>query len=187
MRIKRVTKLREVQGIKELQAANLKKNLTGEEIQREGFVTAEYSLEFLSLMNQIEPSVISVDSGQVVGYALVATKELLGRHDLLDDLFSQIDSFSYQGKPLLEANYIVVGQLCVAKAHRGKGLSQKMYEFYKSELSDKYDFCLTDVQISNPGSIKAHLKTGFEILGDLSYGGTEWKIVIWDWLKHREP
>ncbi len=179
--IKRVSNIEEIRGIKRLQSANLRKNLSKEEIEKEGFVTAEYTLEFLELMNRIEPSVIAVEAGQVVGYAMVATRALLGRHELLDDLFSQIDAFSFKGEALKEKNYVVVGQLCVAKSHRGIGLSKKMYDYYRSELSKQFDYCLTDVQISNPGSIRAHLKAGFQILGDLSYGGADWKIVIWDW------
>jgi predicted GNAT superfamily acetyltransferase len=179
--IKRVSKIEEIEGIKRLQTANLRKNLSKEEIEKEGFVTAEYTLEFLELMNRIEPSIIAVQGDNLVGYAMVATKALLGRHKLLDDLFSKIDSFIFKGHALKKRNYVVVGQLCVAKSHRGKGISKKMYDFYKSVLSEKFEYCLTDVQISNPGSIKAHLKSGFQILGDLSYGGADWKIVIWDW------
>lgn len=187
MLIKRVNKIEEVRGIKRLQSANLRKNLPKEEIEKEGFVTAEYTLEFLEFMNRVEPSVIAVEDGKVAGYALVATKALLGRHELLDDLFSQIDSFTFKGHSLKESNYVVVGQICVAKSHRGMGLSKRMYDFYRSELSDQFEYCLTDVQISNPGSIKAHLKAGFTILGDLSYGDADWKIVIWDWQNHQEP
>ena len=187
MLIKRVSKIEEIRGIKRLQSANLRKNLSQEEIEKEGFVTAEYTLEFLKLMNRIEPSVIAVLGDVVVGYAMVATKALLGRHELLNDLFSQIDSFTFNDRSLRERNYVVVGQLCVAKSQRGKGLSKKLYDFFRSELSEKFEYCLTDVQVSNPGSIKAHLTSGFQILGDLRYGGADWKIVIWDWQNHSEP
>jgi ribosomal protein S18 acetylase RimI-like enzyme len=111
----------------------------------------------------------------------VATRKLLGEHDLLDDLFSQIDRQAYRGTRLSESNYVLVGQLCVAKEYRGRGLAGKMYELFKSELSGRFDYCLTDVQVSNPRSIRAHLRSGFQILGELSYGGSPWKIVIWDW------
>lgn len=187
MLIKRVSKIEEIRGVKRLQSANLRENLSRKEIENEGFVTAEYTLEFLELMNRMEPSVIAVEGDEIVGYALVVTKALLGKHELLDDLFSQIDSFSFQGHCLKKRNYVVVGQLCVAKSHRGKGLSQKLYDFYKSQLSGQFEYCLTDVQISNPGSIKAHLKSGFQVLGELRYGGADWKIVIWDWQMNKAP
>ena len=182
MRIKRVSDREEIEGIKNLQTVNLRKNLSPEETEAEGFVTAEYSLDFLERMNREAPAIIAVEDGKVVGYALVATRNLLGQHELLDDLFRQVDEQIYRGVKLSEKNYVLVGQLCVAKEQRGKGLAGKMYELFRAELSDQFDCCLTDVQVSNPRSIRAHLRSGFEILGELSYGGSPWKIVIWDWL-----
>ena len=184
MLIKRVSDRKEIEGIKTLQTANLRQNLNPEEIRTQGFVTAEYSLDFLERMNEDEPAVIAVDDDKVVGYALVATRGLLGQHELLDDLFRQVDEQIYRGEKLSERNYVLVGQLCVAKEQRGKGLAGKMYELFRSELSGRFDYCLTDVQVSNPRSIRAHLRAGFQIIGELNYGGSPWKIVIWDWRDH---
>jgi len=181
MTIKRVSDPSEIIGIKDLQTSNLKSLLTEDEIQKEGFVTAEYTLAFLERMNGIEPSIIAVDGDRVVGYALVATKALYGAHDLLDDLFRQINLLTFKGVSLQESNYVVVGQLCVAKSHRGQGIAQKMYDFYRQELSDRYTYLITDVVDQNPRSVKAHLKAGFEIIGSLDYGGSRWFIVLWDW------
>lgn len=183
--IKRVSTKEEISGIKTLQNSNLRSSLTEAEIQREGFVTAQYTLEFLELMNQQESSVIAKDGDQVVGYALVATRQILGKHALLDDLFAQIDKYQFHGEELGKVNYVVVGQLCVAKSHRGQGLVQQMYDFYRKELSATYPYCLTDVDERNPRSIKAHLKSGFEILGTLTFEGNLWHIVIWDWNRQR--
>jgi hypothetical protein len=183
MTFKRVSDPSEIIGIKVLQTSNLKFLLTEDEIQKEGFVTAEYTVPFLERMNALEPSIIAKEGDRVVGYALVATKALYGAHDLLDDLFRQIDQLTFKGVDLRETNYVVVGQLCVAKSHRGLGVVQKMYEFYRQELSDRYTYLITDVVDQNPRSVKAHLKAGFEIIGSLDYGGSRWHIVLWDWGK----
>jgi len=113
-------------------------------------------------------------------------KALRGKHALLDDLFYQIDKLSVRSKKLENADYVVVGQLCVAKSHRGQGLSQKIYAFFKDALSPKYEYCLTDVDDQNPRSLSAHLKTGFEIIGAIEYGGSKWQIVLWDWNKGKQ-
>ncbi|MBA4198030.1 MAG: GNAT family N-acetyltransferase [Chitinophaga sp.] len=183
MIIKRVSESNEITGIKKLQNENLKSTLKESERKEEGFVTAEYSVEFLEYMNAIEPSVIAKVENEIVGYALVTTKEIKGKHLLLDDLFNEIDKLSYNNVLLSQINYVVVGQLCVAKKFRGKGLAQKLYSFFKEELSHKYLYCLTDVDESNPRSIQAHLKSGFEIIGTLQYGGSCWHIVLWNWNK----
>jgi ribosomal protein S18 acetylase RimI-like enzyme len=181
MVIKRVTEKAELSGIKDLQTANLKSGLDKEEIEKEGFVTAEYSPELLARMNTTEPHIIAKDGDQVVGYALVATRSVIGGHPLLDDFFRQADTLIYKGTALCDVNYVVVGQLCVAKAYRGMGVVKKMYDLFKDELAHTYPYCMTDVDEMNPRSLKAHLSSGFEVISTLEYGGSKWYIVIRDW------
>lgn len=179
--IKRVTEPGELAGIKKLQNENLRSIISQDERDREGFVTAEYTLEFLQRMHDEEPSVIAKDGDQVVGYVLAATREAGRQHALLSYLFDVIDTKLYGGKSLRNIHYVVVGQLCVGKGYRGQGLVQRMYDLYRSELSGKYSCCLTDIDEANPRSLKAHLKSGFQVLDTLHYEGSNWHIVIWDW------
>ena len=58
-----------------------------------------------------------------------------------------------------------------------------MYTYYQQSLSKEYQYLITDVAQENPRSIKAHLKTGFQIIDTLNYGGIGWDIVLWDWRK----
>ena len=183
MVIKLVTELDELKGIRELQEKNLKRNLTEEECAREGFVTAEYTVDFLKLMHRHAPSVIAKVGDVVAGYALAATKAVRFEHELLGHLFDSIDSKTFHGKSLSDVNYIIVGQLCVSKQFRGQGLSQKMYDFFRKEYSKQFDFLITDVDEKNPGSLRAHITRGFVILDTLLYGGSSWHIVLWDWQK----
>jgi hypothetical protein len=179
--IKRVSERREIEGIKLLQEANRITNITKEESELEGFVTADYSLAFLKMMNAMEPSVIACKGNEVVGYAMVTTKELYGEHPLLDGLFDAINQMNYKGAALADAKVVIVGQLCVAKPFRGLGLVQQMYHFFRNSLMEKYEYCITDISEANPRSLKAHRKCGFNILDTLSYEGVKWHIVLWDW------
>ena len=181
IRIKLVSDFSELEGIKTLQDQNLKKNLSNADTEAEGFVTAEYSIEFLQTLHQQSPSIIAKDEALVVGYALVALKSIRYQHELLADLFDNIDKIEYKGQLLKKSNYVVVGQLCVAKNYRGVGLVQQMYQHFKTSLSEKYNYCLTDIAENNPRSLKAHLKTGFQVVDTLHYGGIQWDIVLWDW------
>ena len=172
----------DIDGILHLHRLNLKANISDEEAQAEGFVSAEYNLESLTKINEICPSIVALDSNKiVVGYALVVTREYYGSHDLLDDLFRSIDALSFKGEPLGNINYVVVGQLCVAKSFRGLGVVQKMYNFYRDELSREYLYCITDVASNNPRSLKSHTKSGFQVIDTKGYGGLTWYIVLWDW------
>ncbi len=179
--IKRVTEFAELEGIRNLQKENLKPNLTEAEINSEGFVTAEYSLDFLKIMHEAGPSIIAKDGELVVGYALVADTSICQHHELLADLLNTINNTVYQGKLLKEARYVIVGQLCVSKLYRGMGLVQQMYQYYKECLSGQFDCCITDIVQDNQRSLKAHIKAGFQVISTLDYGGVKWDIVLWEW------
>lgn len=181
--IKRVTIYEELTGIKALQVANLKSNLSSEEKFNEGFLTAEYSMSFLNQMHLEESSIIAKDGDAVVGYALVATQSIRHEHPLLASLFNVIDTLKINDGLFKDFNYVVVGQLCVAKRYRGQGLVQKMYNYYRESLFDKYQFCITDVNEKNIRSLKAHIKTGFNVIDQVNYGGDKWQIIAWDWRK----
>jgi len=179
--IKKVSDQSELKAIRSLQQSNLPGNLVPGEAAAEGFVTAEYSLDFLEKMNNEYPSVIAKEGEQVAGYILAAAKSIRFEHDLLGDLFNVIDKIEYKNQLLKHARYIIAGQVCVAKNYRGLGLVQRMYQEFKNSLSGDFDYCLTDVADNNPRSLKAHLKSGFHIVDTLTYGGLNWQIILWDW------
>ncbi len=185
VKISLVSHTSELEGIKDLQSQNLFKNLSPEEAASQGFLMAEYSLDFLEMMHEEFPSVIAKAGDEVVGYALVAGHSVRRYHDLLADLFDTIDKTSFQGKPLKDTPYVVVGQLCVAEQYRGMQLVQKMYAHFRSTYSPQFAYCITDIAQANPRSLRAHKKSGFQVIDTLNYGGIKWDIVLWDW--HHAP
>jgi ribosomal protein S18 acetylase RimI-like enzyme len=164
-----------------LQAQNLRKNIDADTAMSQGFLTAEYTLEYLKAMNDASPSIIAKDGDKVVGYALVATKEVRNGHDLMADLFNVIDTKSYKGQLLKEVNYVVVGQLCVGEGYRGQGLVKRLYDHFRDCLAAEYEYLITDVAQANVRSLNAHKKSGFQVIDTLVYAGIGWDIVLWDW------
>jgi ribosomal protein S18 acetylase RimI-like enzyme len=181
--IKRVSDNDELVGIAQLQTLNLRKNIDSDTALSQGFLTAEYTLAYLKTMHDASPSIIAKDGDKVVGYALVATKEVRDGHDLMADLFNVIDTKTYKGQLLKEVNYVVVGQLCVGEGYRGQGLVKRLYDYYRDCLSSEYEYLITDVAQANTRSLNAHKKSGFEVIDTLVYGGIGWDIVLWDWRK----
>lgn len=179
--IKLVTEYSELEGIKKLQQENLKKNLDDQEAKTEGFVTAEYTMEFMERMHSEKPSVIAKDGDLIAGYALAAVKGIRYEHELLGDLFDTIDKTRYHNRMLIDFSYVVVGQLCVSKNYRGLGLVYQMYQYFRKTLAPDFDYCVTDVAKNNPRSLKVHLKSGFVVIDELQFGGAGFDIVLWDW------
>ncbi len=171
----------ELSGILALQAANLRRNLLPAEAEKYGFLTAEYTLDFLRRMHQSQPSIVAVDGKRVVGYALAATQDVCGGHPLLAGLHEEIDRLQFDGRCLKGSNYIVVGQLCVAKGYRGIGLVDKLYQGFREAMQECFSCAVTDIARANRRSLRAHQKTGFQIIHALEFDGLEWDVVLWDW------
>ena len=76
---------------------------------------------------------------------------------------------------------MVVGQLCIQKEYRGLGLVQQIYQYFQKSLEGEFDYCITDVAKDNPRSLKAHMKAGFTVIETLTYAGSSWDIVLWNW------
>jgi L-amino acid N-acyltransferase YncA len=101
---------------------------------------------------------------------------------VLIPMFEVFDHVSLGARLIADYNYIVVGQVCVAKEYRGREILDKTYLKYKDEFEDKFDFAITEIDNRNQRSLNAHKRIGFrEIHRYNSADKTEWVIVVWDW------
>jgi len=182
MKFERAYSDESIRQILNLQNRNLKKHLSDAEKESQGFVTAEHTFEQLKKINDAEPSVVITDNGIVVAYAIAMLESAAKDMPVFDELFSTVASLTHKNRPMTRYKYIFVGQLCIDKNYRGQGLVEKLYAFYKDELKSKYDFAVTDISEYNPRSLKAHQKSGFEIIHSFfdSFTASNWNIVVMD-------
>ena len=167
-----------------LQKSNLAINLTDDEIRSQGFVTVNHSYADLMKLNTIEQHIIAKDNGKVIAYLLAMTKESKSNIPILIPMFDMFNKVAFANKPISEYNYIVVGQVCIDKKYRGRGILDKCYLTYRSHFKDKYDFAITEIANTNLRSLNAHKRIGFrEIHRYKSPDKTEWVIVLWNWDK----
>jgi ribosomal protein S18 acetylase RimI-like enzyme len=171
----------DLEGILKLQQENLPQNITLKEKEEQGFVRVEHNLEMLSDLNSIEPHIIAKDGEKVVAYFLAMTKASINDVPMLIPMFSQFERLYFKGKNICDYKYMVVGQVCIGKSHRGQGLFSRCFEAYKEAFRNNYDFAITEISISNPRSIKAHQKVGFEIIHTFKDEYETWAIVVCDW------
>jgi GNAT superfamily N-acetyltransferase len=169
-------------GIIALQQNNLQINLTTKEIKEQGFVTVVHSYEALKTMNDIEQHIICKDGDKVVAYLLAMTAASQNAIPVLKPMFEIFDAIEYRGKTVADCNYIVVGQVCVDKNYRGKGMLDKCYDKYRDCFKQQYDFAITEIATRNQRSVKAHQRIGFEEIHQyISPDKEEWNIVAWQW------
>lgn len=173
----------DVRGILALQQKNLKKNLTAEQIQSQGFVTVEHEYAVLKAMNDAQPSIIVKDGDTVVAYCLAMLPEFRNGVPELKTLFEAIDEIDYDGQKLKDFNYVVMGQVCVGEGYRSMGFFDGMYQKLREELSTNFEMCVTDISTNNTRSLKAHARVGFTPVKDFHDAtlGEVWRVVVWDW------
>jgi predicted GNAT family N-acyltransferase len=168
--------------ILDLQKLNLPQSLSPEEIGREGFVTVSHSFEDLKKMNSYEQSVIAKEDDRVAAYLLAMTEKSKEDIPILVPMFEVFNEINYREKKISAYNYLVVGQVCVAKEFRGKRILDECYQEYKRRFEKKYDFAITEIAQKNLRSMKAHERIGFKTIHQYQEeNGTDWNIVVWDW------
>lgn len=110
----------DLQGILDLQRANLKNALPHDEITSQGFVTVCHSFDDLKKLNEIEKQIIAKEKNDVIAYLLAMTKRSKNDIPVLIPMFDLFSRISFAGKFIADYNYVVVGQVCVSKNYRDK-------------------------------------------------------------------
>jgi L-amino acid N-acyltransferase YncA len=101
---------------------------------------------------------------------------------ILIPLFDLFEKIEYKGKPISSYNYMIVGQTCIDKMYRGKGVLQKLYAAYMDRFRSSYNFAITEIATKNLRSRHAHEKIGFQTIHEYAASdGIGWSIVLLEW------
>lgn len=171
----------ELEQILALQRKNLLQALSGEEMRSQGFLTVQHDLAVLEQMHALAPSIVAYQGSELVAYALTMPRECRALLPVLVPMFELFDRLEYRGKPLNDHRFYVMGQICIDKAHRGRGLVELLYHKHRELYQQQFDFIITEVALRNQRSLRAHERTGFQILHTYRDATDEWAVVLWDW------
>lgn len=171
----------ELEQILVLQRRNLKQELPEEEKRSQGFVTVEHDLAALEQMHALAPSIIAHQGRELAGYALTMPRECRTLMPVLVPMFELFDRLTYRGKPMSDHRFYVMGQVCIDKAHRGKGLFELLYHKHRELYQPRFDFIITEVSVRNQRSLRAHERVGFQTVHTYRDATDEWAVVLWDW------
>lgn len=171
----------ELQQILALQKANLPEKLSESELKSQGFVTVSHDFDLLTAMNSKRPHIIAKSNDKVIGYALVMLETFKNKIPVLVPMFEQMKSIYYKGKLMSSIDFFIMGQVCIAKEFRGKGIFKGLFEKMKREMAADYQMVVTEVAIRNQRSIKAHFNVGFKTIKEYQTEAEAWAIIAWDW------
>ena len=132
----------------------------------------EHSLDILKEMNDECGHIIALSNEKVVAYALCMHPKFAESIEILKPMFHEIHQV-IKGK----SNYMVMGQICVAKSYRGQGVFRNLYKTMKERLPTGIDTIITEVDAKNKRSVKAHRAVGFTELKRYSSSGKDWILI----------
>lgn len=165
---------RDLDGIMRLQRDNLEATLGTEAAEREGFVTVVHTREALTAMHSLCPSVVARrrDTGEVLAYAIVMPVECRAFVPVLDEMFAKLATLDLGG-----ARVYIMGQVCIARLWRGRGIFEALYDAHRRYFADRWDLCVTDVAVRNTRSLRAHERVGFRRLLTYRDAQDEWAMI----------
>lgn len=167
--------------ILDLQQLNLAQHINTKTAKSQGFVTVQHDLFVLKAMNAKHPHIVARNDKKVVAYALAMSPSFQERIPILRSMFERIHQLRWNDNLLTSDDYIVMGQICVAKDWRGKGVFQQLYETMQLHLATQFPLVITEIATRNTRSMRAHQKVGFKTLDVYQSNEEEWAIVVWDW------
>lgn len=167
----------DLRAILTIQRANAPDLLSETEQREQGFVTVRHDPVLLADMNTAFPHTVARYRGEVVGYALCMLPQFAKRVPVLAPLFARIPHLAWQGESVTQIPYVIMGQVAVAKSHRGRRLVDTMYADLCSRLYPDYQLLLTSIAARNTRSRRVHERTGFAELGRFGSPDEEWLVV----------
>lgn len=174
----------DLDGILRLQRANLEATVGGDVAARDGFVTVVHTRAILDQMHAHAPSIVARAGGDVVGYALAMALECRPLVPVLEPMFRMFETLEHEGRPLLSHRIYVMGQVCIAESHRGRGLFDALYDGHRVHYGARYDHLVTEVAVRNGRSLRAHLRVGFVTVLRYRADDEEWEVLA---LRLRAP
>jgi len=170
---KRTSEEDELVQILDLQKQNIPMVLTKPEQDKEGFVTVIHSLDQLREMHRVCPHILAKDQDKVVGYALCMHPKFAETIPVLRPMFHEINKLVQDGE-----RYMVMGQICIQKNYRKQGVFRKLYETMKTALYADYPTIITEVDVKNQRSLRAHYAIGFQNLKTYRSAGQDWQLIL---------
>ena len=169
---------KDLEAIIGLQSINMEDALQDGEIFSEGFVTIRYDVPTLATICGSHHHIIAFDGSVLAGYALVLLREKANLVPFLEPMMGVLKGISYRGGNLMDFSWFIMGQVCVAKAFRGKGVFENLYNAMKLGYQSDFSLIITEISGRNTRSIRAHEKVGFQTLHSFKDDtGGDWYIV----------
>ena len=164
-------------GIVRLQRANYIGNLSAEE-RREGFLSAEFSLEQVAaIASDLGIAIVTIDD-ELAGCLCAIRREFDHGSPVVAKMLASYDQASFESKPVSAFNSYIYGPVCIARQYRRRGLLHGLVNFQKEDLAGQFEIGVALVSHSNDHSMQAHVAgLGMAVAGEFELNGNLFAIL----------
>ena len=124
-------------------------------------------------MNDAHGHIIAIENDIVIGYVLCMHPKFAHSIAILKPMFIEISKTMKTN-----TEYMVMGQICIAKPYRRKGVFKGLYSKMKRTLPKGFDCIITEVDVNNKRSLYAHEAVGFRELKRYKTDTKEWSLIV---------
>lgn len=159
---------------------NLEQNLTEDKKKKEGFLSfCPTEKELVEIIND-EGVIINTKGSVLKGYFITLSKELADTIPFWIEMLNNTGKMEYEGIKIKDYNYVLIGQICVAKSFRDGVSFSKLYSAVTSILKSRgYEIAIGEISGDNYKSLVAH--SFLKELGVYkSISNQEWHVVALD-------
>jgi len=163
--------------ILELQNANYIANLSAEE-RKQGFLSAQFSLEQTARIAEDLGTIVAVVDGQVAGFLCAFRNEFETGSPVIAKMLESYNRLAFAGRPLSAFESYIYGPVCIGREQRGRGLLRGLYEAQKKDLAEQFEIGVAFVSRDNPHSLSAHIAgLGMVEAGDFEVKGNRYATL----------
>lgn len=151
-----------------------------EEDKAGGFVTTPFTKEQMADLIENENGLfIAKKDGVVVAYAMAASWNYWSVWPMFEFMIKNLPSLEYHGQTLSTKNSYQYGPICIDKSVRGTGVLEKVFEFAKNRMSERFPILVTFVNKTNERSYQAHKrKLGLEVIQEFEFNENNYYEMV---------
>ncbi|MCP4113441.1 MAG: GNAT family acetyltransferase [Desulfobacteraceae bacterium] len=178
--ISRIATKNDIQGILNLQEANLFDNLS-EEDRKKGFVTTPFTIKQLDELLVENGLFIVEHEDRIKAYTMAAGWEYFSQWPIFPYMISRLSGMTFNNLTISKTNSFQYGPICVDSALRGSNAFPSLFKEMRVAFSHKYPIGITFINRVNERSYKAHMqKLGMAVIDEFEFSGREYYGLAFD-------
>ena len=153
-----------------------------EEDKPSGFVTTLFTKPQLSSLIKDEGGLFIVrNEGVLVAYAMAASWPFWSQWPMFAHMVNGLHELEFLGQRLSQENSYQYGPVCIEKSVRGSGVLEKLFDFARAKMAERYPILVTFINKNNPRSFAAHTqKLGLQVIQEFEFNSNQYYELVYD-------